>query len=91
MDIAITGIGLRSVLGNLTESWQNLTQGKSGIKFQQPFPTFPPVPLAMIGSSPLSLGEIVQITVQDALKDAQLVAPLENCGVAIGSSRGCQG
>jgi 3-oxoacyl-[acyl-carrier-protein] synthase II len=45
----------------------------------------------MIGNSLLSLGQIVQITVQDALEDAQLVAPIENCGVAIGSSRGCQG
>lgn len=91
MDIAITGIGLRSVLGNLTESWQNLIQGNSGIQIKQPFPTFSPIPLAMIGYSPLSLGKMVQMTVQDALEDAQLVAPLKNCGVAIGSSRGCQG
>ena len=91
MDIAITGIGLRSVLGNLTESWQNLIEKKSGIQIKQPFPTFLPVPLAMIGNAPLSLGQIVQITVQDALEDAQLVAPLKNCGVVIGSSRGCQG
>lgn len=91
MDIAITGIGLRSVLGNLAESWQNLIEGKSGIQIKQIFPSFPPIPLAMTGNAPLSLGQIVQITVQDALEDAQLVIPLENCGVAIGSSRGCQG
>ena len=91
MDIAITGIGLRSVFGNLTKSWHNLIEKKSGIQIKQPFPTFLHVPLAMIGNSPLSLGQMVQMTVQDALKDAQLVTPLENCGVAIGSSRGCQG
>jgi 3-oxoacyl-[acyl-carrier-protein] synthase II len=78
LDIAITGIGLQSVLGNLTQSWQNLIEGKSGIQIKQPFPSFPPIPLAMTGNSPLSLGQIVQITVQDALEDAQLVAPLKN-------------
>ncbi len=91
MKIAITGIGLQSALGNLTESWQQLIQGKSGIQFKQPFLSFPLVPLAMIGSQPWTLDEIVKVIIQDALDDAQLVSPLENSGVVIGSSRGCQG
>ncbi len=91
MDIVVTGIGLRSALGSLTDSWNRLIQGKSGIQLHQPFNTFPPLPLGMIGKEPSSLNQLVQLIVQDALGDAQLTPPLTTCGVVIGSSRGCQG
>lgn len=91
MDIVVTGIGLRSALGNLTDSWNRLLQGKSGIRLHQPFSSFPPLPLGMIGTKPSSLNQLVELVVQDALQDAQLSPPLITCGVVIGSSRGCQG
>ena len=91
MKIVITGIGLRSALGNLTESWQALLQGKSGLSLHQPFSQFAPIPLGLMASLPSTLPPLVAAIAQDALQNAQLVAPLENCGVVVGSSRGCQG
>ncbi|MEB3310472.1 MAG: beta-ketoacyl-ACP synthase [Snowella sp.] len=91
MDIVVTGIGLRSALGNLTDSWSRLIQGKSGIQLHRPFNPFRPLPLGMMGKEPSSLNPLIHLIVQDALQDAQLTAPLTTCGVVIGSSRGCQG
>ena len=90
MDVVVTGIGLRSCLGSLTESWQSLQSGKSGIRIMQPFPELPPYPLAMIGDAPGNLDDLTKIVVKSALKDAGLKIPLSDCGVVIGSSRGCQ-
>jgi 3-oxoacyl-[acyl-carrier-protein] synthase II len=64
--------------------------GKSGIKLTQPFPEISPLPLALIGSLPARLDDLVELAVRDVLVDARLVSPLPNCAVAIGSSRGCQ-
>lgn len=91
IDVVVTGIGLRSCLGNLKQTWETILQGQSGIKFHQPFPEFPPYPLGLIANQPISLPHLTQLTVTDALTDAQLTAPLPDCGVVIGSSRGCQG
>lgn len=91
MKVVITGIGLRSAFGNLTESWQALLQGKSALNWHQPFPNFAPIPLGLMTSLPSTLPPLVTAIAQDAIQDAQLVAPLEDCGVVVGSSRGCQG
>ncbi|MGK7897355.1 MAG: beta-ketoacyl-ACP synthase [Xenococcus sp. (in: cyanobacteria)] len=90
MDVVVTGIGLHSCLGSLTDSWQSLGLGKSGIRLMQPFPELPPYPLGMIGNSPASLDDLTKIVVESALEDAGLTIPLNDCGVVIGSSRGCQ-
>ncbi len=91
MDVVVTGIGLRSCLGNLSQTWQRILKGESGIKPHQPFQELATYPLGLIGNQPISLTQLTQLTVADALTDAQLNAPLPNCGVVIGSSRGCQG
>lgn len=91
MNVVVTGISLLSCLGNLTQSWQSLLKGKSGIKLHQPFPEFFPRPLGLIGKTPISLSYLTQEVVNAALADANLVSPLSECGVVIGSSRGCQG
>ncbi len=90
MDVVVTGIGLLCCLGSLTESWQSLLLGKSGIKLNQPFPELPPYPLGLIETTPIQFVHLRQLTVLAALKDAQLTPPLPDCGVVIGSSRGCQ-
>lgn len=90
MDVVVTGIGLLCCLGSLTESWQSLLLGKSGIKLNQPFPELPPYPLGLIETTPIQFVHLRQLTVSAALKDAQLTPPLPDCGVVIGSSRGCQ-
>jgi 3-oxoacyl-[acyl-carrier-protein] synthase II len=89
-EVVITGIGLKSALGNLTQTWHNLLQKKSAIKIQQPFLELTPFPLASMGNIPADLTKLTQTIIQDALKDAHLSPPLPDCGVVIGSSRGFQ-
>ena len=89
MDVVVTGIGLQSCLGSLTQSWQSIVRGKSGIAIQQPFPDLPSYPLGAIApiSNPT---ELTQQVATAALEDASLKPPLPHCGVVVGSSRGCQ-
>ncbi len=90
MDVVVTGIGLHTCLGSLTDSWQSLQSGNSGIRLMQPFPELPIYPLGMIGDTPANLDDLTKIVVESALVDAGLEIPLHDCGVVIGSSRGCQ-
>ncbi len=89
--VVVTGIGLVSALGkSLETSWQNLLLGKTGIKLHQLFPELGVIPLALIAKKPSLLNTLTEIVVNSALQDAQLVAPLSDCAVVIGSSRSYQ-
>ncbi len=89
--VVVTGIGLVSALGkNLEASWQNLLLGKTGVKLHQLFPELGMIPLGLIAEKPSSLSTLTEIVVTSALQDAQLVAPLSDCAVVIGSSRSYQ-
>lgn len=98
MDVVITGIGLSCSLGSRSlraalarsSGWQNLLAGKSGIALHQPFPELEPLPLGLIGKKPAQLTDLTEILVAEALEDAGLIAPLPDCAVVIGSSRGPQ-
>jgi 3-oxoacyl-[acyl-carrier-protein] synthase II len=91
MDVVVTGIGLRSALGNLDQTWQGLLQGRSGLRLMQPWPELPALPLGLLGDLPaLDLRSPVESVVTEALIDAGLTPPLGDCGVVIGSSRGNQ-
>lgn len=100
MEVVVTGIGLISALGNLSQTWQSLLKNKSGIKLKKTFPEFSPLPLALIDLGELTQGtrcshsnkltHLTQILVEEALRDANLTPPLADCGVVIGSSRGFQ-
>jgi 3-oxoacyl-[acyl-carrier-protein] synthase II len=91
MQIVITGIGFRSALGDLDNTWQSLLDERSAIKLVQPFADLPPLPLALIDrKSPHNLLLLLRIVVAEAVKDAGLSLPLPDCGVAIGSSRSYQ-
>lgn len=91
MKIVITGIGFRSVFGDLRNTWQNILQGKTGIKIKQPFPAIALRPLAMLTNTPVNISELITSVVTEALTDADLIPPLKNMPVVIGSSRSCQG
>ncbi|MDJ0675109.1 MAG: beta-ketoacyl-ACP synthase [Calothrix sp. MO_167.B42] len=92
IEVLVTGIGLVSSLGtNLGDSWQRLITGKSGIQLHQPFPKLPLLPLGLIYKQPAGLSELTHLVVESALKDGELIAPLPDCAVVIGSSRGYQG
>jgi 3-oxoacyl-[acyl-carrier-protein] synthase II len=89
--VVVTGIGLVSSLGNsLEDSWQSLLAGKSGIKLHQPFPELEKLPLGLIAQKPSELRILTPLVIDSALRDAELVTPLPDCGVVIGSSRGYQ-
>lgn len=90
VEVVVTGIGLVSALGRLESSWYSVLQGKTGIKQHQPFSDLPSQPLSLIGKVPTCLEKLTEWVVDDALQDASLVTPLPDCGVVIGSSRGCQ-
>ncbi len=90
MEVVVTGIGLISSLGQSWDSWQQLIQGKSGIKLRQPFLELAPRPLALIDEQPAELTKLTRLVVASALQDASLALPLPDCGVVIGSSRSQQ-
>jgi 3-oxoacyl-[acyl-carrier-protein] synthase II len=90
--VVVTGIGFVSCLSNnIQGSWEQLISGKSGIKLHRPFPELAPRPLGMIGQQPADVKKITRLVVSSALEDAGLIAPLVDCAVVIGSSRGFQG
>lgn len=91
MDVVITGIGLRSALGNLPQTWQKLLLGESGIQMIQPFPQHPVMPLGLCTGTPINdLRSLTKAVLIDAIADAELTLPQPSCGVVIGSSRGNQ-
>ena len=89
--VVVTGMSLCSGLGNLAQSWQGLLAGKSAIQLRQPFLELPVIPVAMLGKYPLSLEAWRSQLVSELLEDARLKAPLRDCGIVVGSSRGFQG
>ena len=87
----MTGIGLVSALGKSLEgSWRDLLLGKTGIKLHQLFPELGIIPLGLIAEKPFLLNTLTEIVVNSALQDAQLITPLPDCAVVIGSSRSYQ-
>jgi 3-oxoacyl-[acyl-carrier-protein] synthase II len=90
MRIVITGIGFRSALGDLDRTWNGLLAGRTAIELAQPFADLPSLPLALIGAQPQHILDLTRKVVAAAVQDAGLSLPLPECGVVIGSSRGCQ-
>ncbi len=91
MDVVITGIGLQSALGNLSQTWQQLLLGQSGIQMIRPFPQHPAMPLGLFATTPMSdLRTLTEAVLMDAIADAGLALPQPTCGVVVGSSRGNQ-
>ncbi len=89
--VVVTGIGMVSALGTDPQtSWQQLLQGKTGIRRHQPFAELSPRPIGLIGDRPSWLSALTRQVVQATLADAEINPPLPDCGVVIGSSRGCQ-
>jgi 3-oxoacyl-[acyl-carrier-protein] synthase II len=90
MQIVVTGIGFRSALGDLDQTWQGLLDDRSAIRLIQPFADLPPLPLALIANQPQHVIDLTREVVAEAVRDAGLSLPLSDCGVSIGSSRSCQ-
>ncbi len=91
MDVVVTGVGLVSALGDREATWRRLLAGESGLRSVQPFSALAAAPMAMIGTAPGDLTALTREIVAAALMDAGLAAPLVDCAVVVGSSRGGQG
>jgi 3-oxoacyl-[acyl-carrier-protein] synthase II len=88
MDVVVTGIGLRSALGNLVQSWHSLLAGQSGLQIAKPFSSLPPRPMGLLQAQPCTqLLPLTLAVVTEALADAKLTTPLTECAVVFGSSR----
>jgi 3-oxoacyl-[acyl-carrier-protein] synthase II len=89
-EVVCTGMALRSTLGNLQQSWQQLLADRTGIQIQQPWPELPPLPLATIDllSTPKLSAMIAELTAA-VLADAGWAKPVD-CSVIVGSSRSYQ-
>lgn len=90
MRIVITGIGFRSASGDLDCTWRSILNGQTAIELAQPFAKLPSIPLALIAKRPQNIHQLTHTVVAAAVRDAKLQLPLPDCGVVIGSSRGCQ-
>lgn len=90
MDVVVTGMGLLSCLGSLQPTWSKILQGRSGIALHSLFPELPVYPIGLIDSQPSKVNTITEKLLFATLKDAELVTPLPDCGIVVGSSRGCQ-
>ncbi len=88
--VLVTGIGLLSSLGNLSETWTNIINLKCGISPQKLFSELGFFPLGLIKKTPILINDLTQIILKNTLINANLTPPLNDCAVVIGSSRGCQ-
>jgi 3-oxoacyl-[acyl-carrier-protein] synthase II len=90
VEVVVTGIGLVSTLGGLKSTWKQILSGNCGIHLHQPFSEFAPIPLALIGKNPSDLITLTRQILAAAILDTDLILPLPDCGLVIGSSRGNQ-
>ena len=93
--VVVTGIGIMTAIAlDREHTWQKLLQGNSGIKLDPLLQ----IPVARIDDDRNDKGEhlpsraqyFLEKVVLDAIADAKLELPLNNCGVVIGSSRSNQ-
>ena len=90
--MVVTGISLITALGkSRTSTWENLLQGRCGIRNSDYFPQHPNVLLGLVSDSPQDFRSLILKSIQEALHDAQLPHPPHHTGIVLGSSRGNQG
>ncbi|PSB01660.1 beta-ketoacyl-ACP synthase [Merismopedia glauca] len=89
-EIVVTGIGIVCALGNTVDVvWRRLLAGETGISRWQICPELPSYPLGLVNLKQ-SPDMLLQQALNMALSDAGWDLPLNDCGVAIASSRGYQ-
>ena len=89
--VVVTGISIRSCLGDAQNTWRNILAKNSGITIAQPFPSLPAVPLGLIETNqPQSTTHLTKQLITDLWSDSSIVTANSDLGIVIGSSRGCQ-
>lgn len=89
-EIFVTGIGIVCALGNTVDAvWGRLLAGETGIANHQIAPEFPSYPLGLVNIQP-SPELLLQQALVMALSDTDWDLPLDDCGIAIASSRSQQ-
>lgn len=91
MKVVVSGVGIVSCLGDTQTTWDRMSRGLSGIKLSQPYDFLPKYPLGLINQHPSNIEAITLKVVAETVKSAHLSLPLQDMGVVVGSSRGCQG
>lgn len=91
MKVVVSGVGLMSCLGNTRATWEKMSRGLSGIKLCQPYDFLSSYPFGLINQQPSNIEAITIKVVKETLQCAGLTPPMEDMGVVVGSSRGCQG
>ncbi|MEI6329456.1 MAG: beta-ketoacyl synthase N-terminal-like domain-containing protein [Pseudanabaena sp. ELA645] len=90
--VVVTGIGMMTAIASDREcTWLNLLQGNSGIKldhqFQIPVARIDDARIDHVENLPSRAQYFLEKVVLEAIADANLKLPLNDCGVVIGSSR----
>jgi len=71
-DVVVTGIALRSALGDLESTWTRLLAGQTALRMRSPFPEIPARPLALLGDGPVGLLDLLDRTLADLADLADL-------------------
>ena len=91
-DVVVTGMALRSALGDLDTTWTRLLAGETAVRSRLLFDPIPERPIAMIGDRPIDVFDLLDQTLADLIPDRNH-DPTQNwqdCAVSIGSSRSMQ-
>ncbi|TAF50189.1 MAG: beta-ketoacyl-ACP synthase, partial [Oscillatoriales cyanobacterium] len=89
-DVVVTGVALRSALGDLDTTWTRLLAGETAVRSRLLFDQIPERPLAMIGDRPIEVTDLLDLTLADLLATQRELGDWRDCAVSIGSSRSMQ-
>ena len=96
-DVVVTGMALRSALGDLGTTWTRLLAGETAVRSRFLFDQIPERPIAMIGDQPIEVFDLLDQTLADLVNDRNQDRDNRNnheswhdCAVSIGSSRSMQ-
>jgi 3-oxoacyl-[acyl-carrier-protein] synthase II len=89
-DVVVTGMAIRSALGDLDTTWTRLLAGETAVRSRFLFDNIPARPIAMIAEQPIEVTDLLDLTLADLLTDQRESVDWWDCAVSIGSSRSMQ-
>ena len=89
-DVVVTGIALRSALGDLESTWTRLLAGETALRSRSLFAEIPARPLALVDKMPISVLDLLDRVLADLNDSLDATFDGQSCGISIGSSRSMQ-